>query len=169
MRYQGSSGFTLVELLVTTAVIGVRASISMVNFRDFKERAYNAKAIAMSHDIVTAMEGRMADFGGIEALRNHLTTTFGARFYPGTYALYSQTQAIFKDVLKPITVENEIYAVLGIGAKGYTVETSHCRGTMGGICFGGFCTLAPPRTSVFRYNSDVGKITKAGGYGVNPC
>ena len=54
-------GFTLVELLVSVAIVGILASIAIPAFSDYKRRAYDAHAISNITSMRTTMEAYLVD------------------------------------------------------------------------------------------------------------
>jgi type IV pilus assembly protein PilA len=54
-------GFTLVELLVVVAIIGILAAIAIPQFAAYRKRAYNSAAESDLRNFKTAMEGYYAD------------------------------------------------------------------------------------------------------------
>ncbi len=49
-----SKGFTLVELLVTVAITGILASMSVITFQEYRTKAIGAKVIIYTRDLITA-------------------------------------------------------------------------------------------------------------------
>lgn len=49
------SGFTLVELLVTAAIIGILSAVAIANYSEFKFKAYEAEAASNAINLRTAM------------------------------------------------------------------------------------------------------------------
>ena len=60
-KYKNEQGFTLVELLVTVAIIGILASIAIPQFSSYRERAYDSSALSDLRNIVTAQEAYYID------------------------------------------------------------------------------------------------------------
>jgi general secretion pathway protein G len=62
--YESRSGFTLVELLVVMAILGILATVSLANFRTSQQKARDAQRKADLRQIANALEAYMNDHGG---------------------------------------------------------------------------------------------------------
>lgn len=73
----GQSGFTLVELLIVIAIIGILSTLLMTNFIGIRQRARDAQRKADVRQIQSALELYRADNGSYPAAvgANGLTTT----------------------------------------------------------------------------------------------
>jgi prepilin-type N-terminal cleavage/methylation domain-containing protein len=58
MRHQ--NGYTLIELLIVTAIIGILAATALPQFYPFKTRAYDADAKANLHNVFLSCKGYWA-------------------------------------------------------------------------------------------------------------
>jgi type IV pilus assembly protein PilA len=63
VRLSQNSGFTLLELVVVVAIIGILASLAIANYAVFKTNAYNTTAAADCRNLAPA-----ADFGSSQAV-----------------------------------------------------------------------------------------------------
>lgn len=62
MRIQRRAGFTLIEVLVVVAILGIIVAIAVVNYRNAIERARQRRSMADMRGLATAVEAYAADF-----------------------------------------------------------------------------------------------------------
>lgn len=61
-------GFTLVELMIVVAIIGILAAIAIPQFSAYRAKAYNSAANSDLKNMKTGMEAYMADRQAYPAL-----------------------------------------------------------------------------------------------------
>jgi len=111
---RNKKGFTLIELMIVIAIIGILALIAIPNFIQLRSRAYNASAQSSGRNAKTAQEVYFQNSGGDNG---------------GGYA------STLTDLLrwdKNLSDDTDVTFSFGTcNTSGYTFTTSHSRGTAG--------------------------------------
>ncbi|MGV1100194.1 type IV pilin protein [Thiovibrio sp. JS02] len=56
MKKSGACGFTLVELMIVVAIIGILAAVALLQFNRFRVKAYNSAALTDVKNVKTELE-----------------------------------------------------------------------------------------------------------------
>jgi len=60
-KKQGQKGFTLIELMIVIAILGILAAIAIPNFISYRKRSYDAAAQSDLKNLMTAQEAYYVD------------------------------------------------------------------------------------------------------------
>jgi len=63
LRGSNEKGFTLIELMIVIAIIGILAAIAIPNFVSYRQRSYNSATKSDLKNAVTAQEAYYVDEG----------------------------------------------------------------------------------------------------------
>ena len=103
---KNQEGFTLIELMIVIAIIGILAAIAIPQFSAYRTRSFNSAAAADIRNAATAQEAYFVDNQGYCATVDTLT---GA-----TYGLFLS--------------ENVTLTVTAATTSGYTMTAAHSSG-----------------------------------------
>jgi len=103
-----NEGFTLIELMIVIAIIGILAAIAIPQFSAYRQRSYNAAAEADLRNAATAQEAYFVD---AQKYNPTITDLIGT-----TYGLYTSQGVALNVVGTP-------------SATQYTMTSSHTSGS----------------------------------------
>jgi prepilin-type N-terminal cleavage/methylation domain-containing protein len=142
---KGERGFTLVELLIVVAIIGILAAIAIPQFAAYRLRSYNASSLSDMRNVKTSEEALFADwqvYGTTEAAALPGTGTIGAGTVvigpgiPATPNIITTVDNLGNFRGLQIATGNRISVVASTDAAGasFTVAAKH---NLGDAVFGG--------------------------------
>jgi prepilin-type N-terminal cleavage/methylation domain-containing protein len=102
-------GFTLIELMIVIAIIGILAAIAIPQFSAYRTRSYNSAAQADLRNLATAQEAYYVDF-----------QTY--------YTLPSTTGAGTIAALEGAAISENVTVVGSATATGYILSATHSSG-----------------------------------------
>ena len=108
-----NEGFTLIELMIVIAIIGILAAIAIPQFSAYRQRSYNAAAEADLRNAATAQEAYYVD-------AQHYTGTITG-LIGSTYGLYTSQSVTVGGTLPAGGTQYIMTAFHATGSKTYSI------------------------------------------------
>lgn len=134
-----AQAFTLIEFLVTIAIVGVMASISVAQFSEYRSKAYDVEALSAAHllkDVAMTLESEMELEGFTTSTNCFSITSRGGRSFscPISHAQDPLVAKLMKLIPQNLYTNPRMFigynALVSGTVREFTARARHCDGKM---------------------------------------
>ena len=116
-KKKNEKGFTLIELMIVIAIIGILAAIAIPQFSAYRQRSYNSSANADLRNAATAQEAWYVDNMTYTATVADLLGTYGLFITTGVQMSITAANATQYTMRAYHTSGNRTYSITGPGGS----------------------------------------------------
>jgi len=114
---KGQKGFTLIELMIVIAIIGILAAIAIPQFQAYRARGFASSMIADAKNAHTAIAAYMADNPGVAAPAD-------VAVGPAAGAVYAQMRATTGNTIT-VAAGGDVTVTETAGGRGLTAGSNY--------------------------------------------
>ncbi len=116
-KMKNQKGFTLIELMIVIAIIGILAAIAIPQFSAYRKRAYNSAAQSDLKNFITAQEAYYVDESTYCSSETQLVTSYGAITSDKVTVAINTATANTYDMTARHSTGAVTYSITGPGGK----------------------------------------------------
>jgi type IV pilus assembly protein PilA len=128
-RKRGQKGFTLIELMIVIAIIGILAAIAIPQFQAYRARGYAASMISDAKSAHTAVSAWMADNPGAAIPGD-------AAIGPAAGAVFAQMRATQGNTVTVTAVTGDVTVTETVGTRGLVAGSNYVISGLGVVANG---------------------------------
>lgn len=80
MKHTNQAGFTLIELMIVVAIIGILAAVAIPSYQDYTARAQVSEAMTLTSGVKTPLAEWLSDKGNLPAAIDSLTSSTSGKY-----------------------------------------------------------------------------------------